>query len=120
MLLPYAPILSESIRGEMGKPNRSWRVDETYVRVAGRWTYLYRAVDSEGNTIDFMLSPNRDLTAAKHFLQLAMWRTREVHPRVINVNGHPSVCTRYGRTEEQRRVGAALSMPTLSLFEQHH
>jgi IS6 family transposase len=53
---------------EMRKPNRSWRVDETYVRVAGRWAYLYRAVDSEGNTIDFMLSPNRDLTAAKHFL----------------------------------------------------
>jgi len=42
----------------MRKPNRSWRVDETYVRVAGRWAYLYRAVDSEGNTIDFMLSPN--------------------------------------------------------------
>src|SRR5690348_11771940 len=74
----YAPILSQRIRCEMRKPNRSWRVDETYVRVAGRWAYLYRAVDSEGNTIDFMLSPNRDLTAAKHFLQLALWRTREM------------------------------------------
>ena len=73
----------------MRKPNRSWRVDETYTRVAGRWAYLYRAVDSEGNTIDFMLSPNRDLTAAKHFLQLALWRTREVQPRVINVDKHP-------------------------------
>ena len=44
---------------------------------------MYRVVDSEGNTIDFMLSPNRDLMAAKHFLQLALWRTREVRPRVI-------------------------------------
>ena len=51
---------------------------------------MYRAVDSEGKTIDFMLSPNRDLTAAKHFLQLALWRAKEVRPRVINVDGHPA------------------------------
>ncbi len=89
-VLRYAPILSERIRREMRKPNRSWRVDETYIRVAGRWVYLYRAVDSDGDTIDFMLSPNRDLTSAKHFLQLALWRTREVQPRVINVDGHPA------------------------------
>jgi IS6 family transposase len=89
-VLRYAPILSQRIRCEMRRPNQSWRVDETYVRVAGRWTYLYRAVDSEGNTIDFMLSPNRDLAAAKHFLQLALWRTKEVRPRVINVDGHPA------------------------------
>jgi transposase-like protein len=53
----YAPILNQRIRREVRHPNRSWRVDETYVRVAGQWSYLYRAVDSEGNTIDFMLSP---------------------------------------------------------------
>ena len=105
MLLPYAPILSESIRGEMGKPNRSWRVDETYVRVAGRWTYLYRAVDSEGNTIDFMLSPNRDLTAAKQFLQLAMWRTREVRPRVINVDGHPAYARAMAELKSSGELG---------------
>ena len=57
------------------KPNRPWRVDETYVRVAGKWTYLYRAVDSEGNTIDFMRSPYRDLTTEKPFLQVALDRT---------------------------------------------
>jgi transposase-like protein len=64
----YAPILNQRIRRERRPPNRSWRVDETYVRVAGRWVYLYRAVDSVGDTIDFMLSPSRDLVAAKHFL----------------------------------------------------
>jgi transposase, IS6 family len=65
-------------------------VDETYVRVAGRWIYLYRAVDSEGNTIDFMLSPYRDRLAAKHFLQLALWRAGHLRPQVINVDGHPA------------------------------
>jgi len=64
-VLHFSPILNDLIRHEMRRPNRSWRVDETYVRVAGRWTYLYRAIDSAGNTIDFLLSPNRDLTAAK-------------------------------------------------------
>jgi transposase, IS6 family len=65
-------------------------VDETYVRVAGRWTYLYRALDSAGNTIDFMLSPYRDRLAAKHFLQLALWRVGHLRPRVIDVDGHPA------------------------------
>jgi transposase, IS6 family len=85
-------------------------VDETYVRVAGRWTYLYRALDSMGTTIDFMLSPKRDNVAAKHFLQLALWRSA-VRPRVINVDGHPayahgvSVLKKSG--EGDRAVGAA-------------
>src|SRR5689334_24216393 len=77
----YAPILSQRGRRERRHPNRSWRVDETYVRVAGNWVYLYRAVDSAGDTIDFMLSPNRDLVAAKHFLQLTLHRTGQTRPR---------------------------------------
>ena len=58
-VLRYAPELHKRIRRDIRTPNRSWRIDETYVRVAGRWTYLYRAVDSSGETIDFMLSPKR-------------------------------------------------------------
>jgi len=86
----YAPILNQRLRRELRPPNRSWRVDETYVRVAGRWTYLYRAVDSAGETIDFMLSPYRDLTAAKLFLRLALSGSDGIRPRVINVDGHPA------------------------------
>src|SRR5438270_12198162 len=63
-VLHFGPILNDLIRREMRRPNRSWRVDETYVRVAGSWTYLYRAVDSTGATIDFMLSPKREVVAA--------------------------------------------------------
>jgi transposase-like protein len=104
-VLRYAPILSPRIRGEMRKPNRSWRVDETYVRAAGSWVYLYRAVDSEGDTIDFMLSPNRDLTAAKHFLQLALWRTKAVRPRVINVDGHPAYASAIAELKGSGELG---------------
>jgi transposase-like protein len=66
---------------------------------------LYRAVDSNGNTIDFMLSPNRDLTAAKHFLQLALWRTREVQPRVINVDGHPAYARAIAELKSSGELG---------------
>ena len=65
----YAPVLNLRIRLEMRGPNRSWRVEETHVKVAGNWIYLYRAVDSAGETIEFMLSPKRDLIAAKLFLR---------------------------------------------------
>ena len=58
------PDPDQGMRRHIRHMNRSWRVDETYVRVAGKWTYLYRALDSEGNTIDFLLSPNRDRVAA--------------------------------------------------------
>ena len=66
-VLRYAPVLNERIRSEMRNPNRSLRVDETYVRVAGQWAYLYRAIDSAGNTIDFLLSLYRDTIDAKAF-----------------------------------------------------
>lgn len=89
-VLKYAPILNDRIRSAMRHPNRSWRVDETYVRVAGKWTYLYRAIDSTGSTIDFLLSPKRDLIAAKAFLQLALYQAGQFRPRVINVDGHPA------------------------------
>ncbi len=87
-VLRYAPELHKRVRRELRRPNRSWRVDETYIRVGGAWTYLYRAVDSTGETIDFMLSPKRDVVAAKHFLQMALWRAAQIRPRVINVDGH--------------------------------
>jgi transposase, IS6 family len=101
-VLTYAPVLNERIRSEMRHPNRSWRVDETYVRVAGQWTYLYRAIDSGGNTIDFLLSPKRDLIAAKGFLQLALWQAGQSSPRVINVDGHPAYPS---AIEQLRRSG---------------
>src|SRR2546430_3516788 len=52
--------------------NKSWRVDETYVRVKGRWCYLYRAIDSAGATIDFLLSALRDADAAKRLFRNAL------------------------------------------------
>jgi transposase, IS6 family len=107
----YAPILNQRIRREIRRPNLSWRVDETYVKVAGHWAYLYRAVDSAGETIEFMLSPRRDLIAAKLLLRLAL-SSGAARPRVINVDGlcsakrGPSVTQRFPQAnihDEARR-----------------
>jgi IS6 family transposase len=52
----YSPGIEKKIRRHLRPTNDSWRVDETYIKVKGKWKYLYRAVDSDGDTIDFMLS----------------------------------------------------------------
>jgi IS6 family transposase len=67
--------------------------------------YLYRAVDSAGDTIDFMLLPNRDLVAAKQFLRLALHRTGRVRPRVINVDGHLAYASAIAELKQSRELG---------------
>jgi transposase-like protein len=61
-------------------------VDETYIRIKGKWVYLYRAVDSTGATIDFLLSARRDSVAARRFLVKALGGANHPHPRVINTD----------------------------------
>ncbi len=82
----YAPELEKRVRPHLRTSNGSWRVDETYVKVKGRWTYLYRAVDSRGQTIDFLLSAKRDAEAAKRFFRKALAQPHTVNPRTITVD----------------------------------
>ena len=86
----YAAELEKRIRPHLRTSNGSWRVDETYVRVKGRWTYLYRAVDSCGQTIDFLLSAKRDAGAAKRFFRKALAQPHTVNPRTVTVDKNPA------------------------------
>ncbi len=79
-VLKYAPELDKRIRRHLKPTNDSWKVDETHIQIKGEWKYLYRAVDSQGNTLDFMLSAKRDETVRSgysnhrffhHFLSIA-------------------------------------------------
>jgi IS6 family transposase len=82
----YAPELDKRIRPHLKPTGDSWKIDETYVKVKGRWMYLYRAVDKEGATIDFYLSVHRDQLAAARFLKKALGADHNTIPRVINVD----------------------------------
>lgn len=86
----YALELEKQIRPQLRPSNSSWRVDETYVKVEGCWTYLYRAVDSRGQTIDFLLSARRDTAAAKRFFRKALGQPHTVNPRTITVDKNPA------------------------------
>ena len=66
---------------------QSWRVDETYVKIRGEWVYLYRAVDRDGNTVDFRLSKRGDVGAAKAFFRKAIKRQGST-PRIITLDGY--------------------------------
>lgn len=66
----------------------SWRVDETYVRAKGRWAYLYRAVDKQGLTVDFLLSEKRDVAAAKRFFSGAI--RQHGAPQSVTLDGYPA------------------------------
>jgi transposase-like protein len=85
----YSVELAKRIRFYAKPYSASWRVDETYIKVKGKWKYLYRAVDNRGCTIDFMLSSTRDIIAAKRFFKQAI-SSSATKPKTITTDKHPS------------------------------
>ncbi len=81
----YAPELEKRCRPHLKACNDSWKVDETYIKIKKTWMYLYRAVDSEGNTLEFFLSPTRDAEAAKRFFLKALRSTAGSAPQACPV-----------------------------------
>jgi transposase, IS6 family len=92
----YGPELERRLRRHLKPTNKSWRLYETYIRVKGHWCYLYRAIDSTGATIDFLLSALRDAAAAKRLFRKALSDPSHPQPRVIN-------------TDRARLYGAAIT-----------
>src|SRR5262249_13278034 len=82
----YGPELDKRCRAHLKRTNKSYRVDETYIRIKGQDRYLYRAVDSTGQTIDFLLTAKRDAAAAKRFFHKVLLDPANPQPRVINVD----------------------------------
>ncbi len=78
--------LTCSHRPHLRTTNRSWRVDETYIRVKGKRAYLYRALDAAGQTIAFLLPARRDVAAARRFCRRALKQPHTVNPRTITVD----------------------------------
>ncbi len=86
----FAPLLADKLRAKhKGQAGRSYSVDETYIKVAGVWKYLYRAIDREGNLVDSMLSEHRDMDTAKRFFKAAL-EIAERTPERVTTDGHDS------------------------------
>jgi len=85
-----APLLTAQLKAKRrGKAGRTWHVDETYVKVEGRWCYLYRAIDSDGTLVETMLSKTRDMAAAKRFFTCALKAVGQA-PEKVTTDGHDS------------------------------
>jgi transposase-like protein len=82
-VLKVLPALVLIFRRRKRPVGNSWRMDETYIKVAGKWKYLYLVVDKSGDTVDFLLTAKRDLAAARHYLE-----------RTINLHDLPERITR--------------------------
>jgi transposase, IS6 family len=82
----YAPEMEKRIRPYRGSRSDSWRMDETYIRVAGNWKYLFRAVDKHGRLIAFMLSDHRNTNAAYRFLRKALRTVSDYPPSSITTD----------------------------------
>ncbi len=83
-VLHYSPQLEVAFRRKKKRVGNRWRMDETYIKVKGQWTYYYRAVDKKGQTIDFLLTATRNTKAALRFLKKAIHENRK--PNLVNID----------------------------------
>ena len=100
-VIKYAPEVEKAFRRRQHPVGRSWRLDETYVKIKGKWAYLYRVVDKAGRTIDFLLTPTRDRDATEAFLHKAI-RTQGLPEKItIDQSGsNTAAITHYNRTHK--------------------
>jgi IS6 family transposase len=86
----YSPELEKRVRPYLKMSNPSTRIDETYIKIKGVWHYLYRAVDKDGQTLDWMLSAKRNKKAAKKFFKKMLGNHHVSTPSIINVDKNPA------------------------------
>jgi transposase, IS6 family len=120
----YAPELEKRCRPQLKATNGSWRVDETSIKVKKQWVYLYRAVDSQGNTLDFFFSSTRDAQAAKQFLLKTLAASHTSSPRVINVDKNAAYPKAFAELKAEKHIPEICELRQVkylnNLIEQDH
>ncbi len=100
-VIKYAPEVEKQFRRRQRPVGRSWQLDETYVKIKGKWAYLYRAVDKEGYPVDFLLTPTRDRDAAETFLRKAIRSQGLPEKSTIDKSGsNTAAITHYNKTHK--------------------
>ena len=98
----YAPEINKRIRPHLKLASASYRIDETYIKVGKQCKYLYRAVDKQGNTIEFMLSAKRDISAAKRFFKKMMRADHHRLPFSISVDKNAAYPEAFATSQEEK------------------
>ena len=124
-VVKYARQIAANAQARKKPTACSWRMDETYIKVRGKWTYLYRAVDRDGQTLEFMLSENRDTAAARRFFKRAI-ATNGIPERIVidksgaNLAGLQSINVILKFTGVGRIIGIVQSKYLNNIVEQDH
>jgi len=120
----YASEINKRMRPHLKMSGTSYRIDETYVKVGKEWKYLYRAVDKDGQTIEFMLSAKRDISAAKRFFRKVMKADHRRLPFSISVDKHASYPEAFSTSQEEKVLPADCKLRRVkylnNIIEQDH
>jgi transposase-like protein len=100
----YAPEINKRIRPHLKMSGTSYRVDETYIKVGKTCKYLYRAVDKEGQTIEFMLSAKRDVSVAKRFFKKLMRAEHRRLPFFISVDKNAAYPNAFTSSQDEKVI----------------
>ena len=116
----YAPRIEKAFRKNKKRTGNRWRLDETYIKIKGERKYLYRAVDKQGDTIDFLLTAKRDKKAARRFLNKAIGSSGK--PSLINIdkNGANTAAIKQYNRDESKRVKIRQCKYLNNIVEQDH
>ena len=119
-VIKFTPDVEDAVRGSKKATGRSWRLDETYIKVKGKWCYLYRAVDKEGNTIDYLLTGRRDKKAAKRFLCKAIKHNSKPIKINIDKSGSNSAAINAYNNDEGSNIEIRQNKYLNNVIEQDH
>jgi putative transposase len=118
----FVRLSRDKVRARKRPVNGSWRMDETYIKLNGKWVYLYRAVDKEGNTIDFLLRAKRDAVAAKAFFRKAIKENGRPKKVTVDKSGSNKAALDYCNQEvtEEEKIEIRQIKYLNNIIEQDH
>ena len=118
--LKLLPVLEKAFRRHKRPVGKSWRVDETYIKVKGQWKYLYRAVDKAGNTIDFLLRAHRDKAAARRYFEKSIAQNGEPETVTIDKSGANLAALEAINAERETPIKIRQTKYLNNIIEQDH
>ncbi|CAB3810718.1 IS6 family transposase ISBmu21 [Paraburkholderia ultramafica] len=118
--LRLLPVLEKAFRRCKRAVGKSWRMDETYIRIKGEWRYLYRAVDKAGNTVDFLLRAHRDKAAARRYFEMAIGQNGEPETVTIDKSGSNLAALQALNAEREKPIKIRQNKYLNNIVEQDH